>query len=122
MATQKKSTIVRYSVPGTQPPLYVAGSFSNPEWTPLPMQYTVNDDGEYLFTKEVEAEEGKEYQYKFRVGEGDWWLLNEDEPTGEHSPYDATLKDITFLYLLILPMQLLTMLVIATTSSKPQFT
>ena len=48
------------------------------------MQYT-ESDGEYTFTKEVEIEEGKEYQYKFRVGEGDWWLLNEDEPTGTYS-------------------------------------
>lgn len=85
MVGQKKSAIVKYSKLGTQPPIYLAGSFSNPEWTPLPMQHTVNEQGEYLFTKEVEVEEGKEYQYKFRVGEGEWWLLNEDEPTGTYS-------------------------------------
>jgi len=45
------------------------------------MQRTVDKQGEYTFTKEVEVEEGQEYQYKFRVGEGDWWLLNEDQPT-----------------------------------------
>jgi hypothetical protein len=39
--------------------------------------------GDYEFYKEVQAEEGKEYQYKFRVGEqGDWWMLNEESPTG----------------------------------------
>lgn len=40
------------------------------------------DNNEYDFHKEVEVEAGKEYQYKLRVGEGDWWILNEDAPTG----------------------------------------
>lgn len=50
------------------------------------MQYTTDEQGEHKFTKEVEVEEGQEYQYKFRVGEGDWWLLNEEEPTGTFLP------------------------------------
>ena len=50
------------------------------------MQHTTDELGEYKFTKELEVEEGQEYQYKFRVGEGDWWLLNEDEPTSMYSP------------------------------------
>ena len=48
------------------------------------MQHTVNDDNEYEYHKDVQVEEGKEYQYKFRVGEGDWWILNEEAPTGKN--------------------------------------
>lgn len=71
------------------------------------MQHTVDEEGEYTFTKEVEVEEGKDYQYKFRVGEGDWWLLNEDERTGKYPLYDATFKPIRPLShaLLTLPTQ-----------------
>jgi hypothetical protein len=47
------------------------------------MQYTTNEADEHEFYKEVQVEEGNVYQYKFRVGEGDWWMLNEDSPTGK---------------------------------------
>lgn len=78
------SVTVKYSKPGTQPPLYLAGSFGQPEWQPQEMEHTVNGENEYEFHKDVQAEEGKEYQYKFRVGQGDWWVLNEDAPTGTY--------------------------------------
>ncbi|KAH8589255.1 hypothetical protein B0O99DRAFT_600054 [Bisporella sp. PMI_857] len=80
MALPSKITI-RYVKPGTQPPIYLAGSFSNPPWIPLPMEYTTDDHNEHVFHKEVNVEEGQDYQYKFRVGEGDWWLLDEESPT-----------------------------------------
>ena len=72
---------VKYSKPGTIPPIYLAGSFSS--WEPQEMQYTTDANNEHEFFKEVEVEQGKEYQYKFRLGHvGDWWILNEDSPTG----------------------------------------
>jgi hypothetical protein len=82
MAPKMVSVTVKYSKPGTQPPIYLAGSFSDPEWQPQEMQHTTKEENEYEFTKEVEVEEGKEYQYKFRIGSGEWWVLNEDSPTG----------------------------------------
>jgi hypothetical protein len=83
MAPKTVSLTVKYSKPGTQPPLFLAGSFSDPGWQPQEMQYTTNEAGEYEFYKEIQVEEGSVYQYKFRVGEGDWWMLNEDSPTGK---------------------------------------
>lgn len=50
------------------------------------MHHTVNDGG-YTFAKEVEVDQGKEYQYKFRVGDGDWWELDEAAPVGMYSPF-----------------------------------
>jgi hypothetical protein len=76
------SVTIRFSKPGTQPPIYLAGSFSHPEWDPQEMEHETKADGELEFTKEVEVQEGKQYQYKFRVGEGEWWVLNEEAPTG----------------------------------------
>lgn len=46
------------------------------------MDLTATGDNEYEFHKDVQVDEGKQYQYKFRIGEGDWWILNEDSPTG----------------------------------------
>ena len=82
MAPKKLLTTIKYSVPGTQPPIFLAGSFSSPEWQPAEMEYTTDEKNEHEFYKEVEVEEEKEYQYKFRIGLGDWWILNEGSPTG----------------------------------------
>ncbi len=46
------------------------------------MWYTIDRADEHVYQKEIEVEEGEEYQYKFRIGLGDWWVLNEDSPTG----------------------------------------
>lgn len=73
---------VVYDKQGTQPPVYLAGSFSEPPWVPEEMEYTTDAGGEHSFRKTVLVEEGKEYQYKFRIGTGDWWALNEDVPVG----------------------------------------
>jgi hypothetical protein len=46
------------------------------------MKHEAKADGELEFTKEVSVQEGKQYQYKFRVGDGEWWVLNEQAPIG----------------------------------------
>lgn len=45
------------------------------------MDYTTDEDGEHTFKKVITAAAGSKVQYKFRVGLGDWWVLNEDAPT-----------------------------------------
>lgn len=79
MAQSPVHVTVEYSSPGAQPPVYVTGSFSG--WQPQEMQYTTDANNEHVFHKELEVEPGKEYHYKFRLGPGDWWVLNEDAPT-----------------------------------------
>lgn len=49
------------------------------------MQHTVVGENEYQYHKDLELEEGREYQYKFRVGEGDWWTLDEGSRIGMSS-------------------------------------
>lgn len=87
--SNQTSVVIEYSKPGAEPPIYVAGSFSS--WQPLQMDVT--DDGEHgrKFTKQLEVEEGKEYQYKFRLGDGNWWELDESGPTGTISPFSIFL-------------------------------
>ncbi|KAI5465759.1 hypothetical protein BGZ63DRAFT_420306 [Mariannaea sp. PMI_226] len=72
---------ITYKKPGTTPPLYLAGSFSDPQWQPKEMEYNSDKDGEYVFQSQVAVETGKNYQFKLRLGQGDWWVLSEDYPT-----------------------------------------
>ncbi|KAH8894807.1 hypothetical protein GQ53DRAFT_63173 [Thozetella sp. PMI_491] len=77
MASPKIPVIITYQKPGTQPPLFVAGTFSDPQWEPIQMEFATDDDGEHIFKKEVAVAPGAQIQYKFRVGTGDWWVLDE---------------------------------------------
>lgn len=85
MADSKVNAKFAFQRPGTQPPVYVAGSFSNPPWQPHQMEATQRDDGEYIFTKSWPVEEGVDVQYKYRIGDGDWWVLDDSEPVGKFS-------------------------------------
>jgi len=81
MAMAQTSAVITYHKPGTRPPLYVAGTFSTPSWEPYKMEPTAREDGDYDFKKEVRGAPGSEIQYKFRIGDGDWWVLQDDHPT-----------------------------------------
>lgn len=80
MAQNLVSAVITYHKPGTQPPLYVAGTFSDPPWLPQEMDHTARKDGEYNFKKEIRAEPRSRIQYKFLVGDGEW-VLKDDGPT-----------------------------------------
>lgn len=43
------------------------------------MEGARNDKGEYKFSKTFDAKEG-EYQYKLRLGPGDWWICDDSKP------------------------------------------
>ncbi|KAK5726581.1 hypothetical protein LTR15_002466 [Elasticomyces elasticus] len=79
-ATMKSPATVEYTSKGLQPPVYVFTSLSDPQWEPLELDHEKQADGENRFYKTFVAEEG-EYQYKFRLGPGDWWALDESKPT-----------------------------------------
>ncbi|KAM0334280.1 hypothetical protein ACHAQA_001302 [Verticillium albo-atrum] len=81
MATSRVPVTLTYRKPGTQPPLFVAGTFSDPQWEAQEMQVTTGDDGEHIFSKPLHLTPGSKIQYKIRIGPGDWWVLNEDAPT-----------------------------------------
>ncbi|KAI9886490.1 MAG: Twinfilin-1 [Watsoniomyces obsoletus] len=77
---------LEYSKPGTQPPVFLAGSFSDPAWQPYEMSVTehcsenAESAKEYSFHKEMTVDEGR-WQYKFRLGHGDWWVLDDGAKT-----------------------------------------
>lgn len=81
MAKDDAAVEITYRSTELQPPLWVAGSFSNPPWTPLEMKHKTTPEGEHIFTKAIQVQPGTAVQYKFRVGSGDRWVLDESLPT-----------------------------------------
>lgn len=77
MSHQKVPITFTYKKKDTDPPIYIAGSFSDPPWQPQEMDVAIDQLGGYLFTKQVMVDDGTEIQYKFRIGSGDWWALDE---------------------------------------------
>ncbi len=82
MAADDVPVIITFRSAGTQPPVFLAGSFSDPAWEPHEMRYSTSEDGEHTFSEKVDAKQGSAIQYKFRVGTGNWWVIDEDAPTG----------------------------------------
>jgi hypothetical protein len=79
-AAMAHKVTVTYSSPGLQPPVYITTSLSEPQWDLLEMDCKRTPNGEHEFAKTFHAAEG-EYQYKFRLGPGDWWVCDESKPT-----------------------------------------
>ncbi|RYP64007.1 hypothetical protein DL771_008978 [Monosporascus sp. 5C6A] len=74
MASPQVSVKLTYQKDDTSPPVYVAGNFSDPPWQPLEMACSKDEHGQNLFVKEINASEGAEIQYKFRIGSENWVL------------------------------------------------
>lgn len=68
---------IEFSSPGLQPPVFVSSSLNG--WQPTEMECTKSEHGRYSFSKTFTAEEG-EYQYKLRLGPGDWWICDTTKP------------------------------------------
>ena len=83
--TNDFSVTLTYRQRGTRPPIFVAGTFTEPPWTPQEMECAAGEDGELVFSKTCVLRPGEDVQYKFRVGTGDWWVLDESSPTGTFS-------------------------------------
>ena len=75
---------IRFVSQGAQPPIYVAGSFTQPEWQPYELNCSVVEtDGttstsgtSFIFHRTFDLPQGT-YQYKFRLGHGgEWWVCD----------------------------------------------
>jgi hypothetical protein len=78
----QRQIIITYRKPGTQPPVYVAGTFSNPQWQPFEMTCFTDKHGDHRFEKVVSVQAGRQVQYKFRLGTGNWWVCDENVAKG----------------------------------------
>lgn len=83
MAPRQVPVTFTYHKNGTEPPVFVAGTFTSPPWEPLEMDSEQDVDGHYTFSKTATADEDTEIQYKFRIGTGNWWVLDGNETVGK---------------------------------------
>lgn len=95
MAESKVPFHITYRKTGTSPPIYIAGSFSDPQWQLQEMDHGIDGDGEHTFKAQLMVEPEKEYQFKLRIGEGDWWILSDNYPIGMISPSAAYIRNPT---------------------------
>jgi hypothetical protein len=79
-SAMKLPVSVEFTSPGLQPPVYICSSLTDPKWGIIEMDPARNEHGEYHFSKSFSVEEG-EYQYKIRLGPGDWWAIDNTKPT-----------------------------------------
>ncbi|KAF5641306.1 hypothetical protein F52700_3372 [Fusarium sp. NRRL 52700] len=76
----KMPCTIAYKKPGTSPPVFLAGSFTDPQWQLEEMEYTTDQNGDHVFQSEVMLEPDQDYQFKLRIGH-DNWALAENYPT-----------------------------------------
>ncbi|KAM0222608.1 hypothetical protein ACHAQD_004208 [Fusarium lateritium] len=79
--TSKTPFAVTYKKPGTSPPIFIAGSFSDPPWELQEMDCATDQDGEHTFQSKLMLEPDQDYQFKLRIGHDNWWVLAENYPT-----------------------------------------
>ncbi|KAG7419810.1 hypothetical protein Forpe1208_v002708 [Fusarium oxysporum f. sp. rapae] len=78
--SSKTPCTITYKKPGTSPPVFLAGSFTDPQWQLQEMEYTTDQNGDHIFQSEVMLEPDQDYQFKLRIGH-DNWALAENYPT-----------------------------------------
>lgn len=81
--------VIAYSKPGTVPPIFVAGSFTSPPWEPQELHRN-GGESSGSFSRAFSVDPGT-YQYKFRLGTGDWWVVDEAQETGQFVPLLSSL-------------------------------
>jgi hypothetical protein len=76
------STIIRFNKTDVQPPVFVAGTFT--EWSPMEMSHSTTESAGSLqnrYAYSTDLSPGQ-HQYKFRLGPGDWWVTDDTTPSG----------------------------------------
>ncbi|OAA33789.1 hypothetical protein AAL_01254 [Moelleriella libera RCEF 2490] len=60
---------------GIAPPVFIAGTFSDPAWELQETQCVTDEFGEHHFAAQLPVTAGRDYLYKFKAGrDGDWFL------------------------------------------------
>ncbi|TLD31636.1 hypothetical protein PspLS_02221 [Pyricularia sp. CBS 133598] len=87
MTPAKVPVTITLSKEGVQPPLYIAGTFSDPLWQPEEMEVSVGEDGKQLFKSRLLASPGAEIHYKFKTANGDWFLDDKSESVVDYKGF-----------------------------------
>lgn len=66
----------------TPPPVFLAGSWTDPPWLLHEMQSVPEGGSQSVYQALIHVQPGLEYQFKFKLGDGDLWVLDEDTEVG----------------------------------------
>ncbi|KAK5990224.1 hypothetical protein PT974_08490 [Cladobotryum mycophilum] len=66
-----------------QSPVFLAGTFTNPEWLLQEMEPSLDDHGQHVFKATVFVEPEKDYQFRFKMGHQEAWIIDESKPITE---------------------------------------
>lgn len=81
-----ESTTITFLKPGVAPPVFVAGTLTTPAWSPIEMTATyilpvIGSEPSYKFTAEFHNVPVGEYQYKFKLGTDEMWVVDQNQET-----------------------------------------
>lgn len=75
---------ITYSDPCEGDALFIAGTFSSPQWMLQQMRRSTPSDGPATYSICVMVEPGKEYQYRFKQGRDGDWAVDDQKPVGTY--------------------------------------
>lgn len=88
MSSRTHPVTITFAGHNLHPPVFVAGSFTQPKWRPEAMESVLPEERQrdyglhHVYSKDFDIPEGR-YHYKFRLGHGDWWVCDETIETGK---------------------------------------
>lgn len=94
MAPTKVPVVITLRKNGARPPLYIAGTFSDPPWQPEEMSSTVAEDGQHVFEARLLASPGAQIQYKFKMAGGEWFLDEEADSVVDYRGFRNNSVDV----------------------------
>ncbi|KAG9200333.1 hypothetical protein G6514_007158 [Epicoccum nigrum] len=73
-ASMQSEATITFTQPGVQPPVYVVTSLSSPPWATLELKPSEDKtpSGDFVFEQKFANVSEGSYQYKIRIGEGNW--------------------------------------------------
>ncbi|KAI6376074.1 hypothetical protein MCOR25_002887 [Pyricularia grisea] len=87
MTPAKVPVTITFGKEGVQPPLYIAGTFSDPPWQLEEMEVSSAEDGKHIFKARFVASPGAQIHYKFKTAHGDWFLDDKSESVVDYKGF-----------------------------------
>lgn len=88
-STHGSLVTITYSKPDLLPPVYIATSMTDPAWQAIEMTLQRQDlqiEGSIampIYSKSFSNVKKGEHHYKFKLGPGDWWVVDHSKPIGQ---------------------------------------
>lgn len=79
---------------GIAPPVFIAGTFSDPAWELQETQCVTDEFGEHHFAAQLPVTAGRDYLYKFKASRDGDWFLDQHAGTGQQLVHRSSFRDV----------------------------